>query len=389
MPWKTASAAMQRLEFVEMARKPGVNVRELCRRHGVSPTTAYKWLNRYEVEGGEGLEDRSKRPAHSPQRTGRKLERLIVAVHDRYPYWGPRKLRRVLQNEGHSDVPAPSTIASVLRRNERRVLCPVHEQKAYQRFNHPEPNMLWQMDFKGHFAMRHDRCHPLTVIDDHSRFALCLKACPAANDGQVRPALEEIFTRFGLPDRILCDNAGPWGTSDPRARYTGLGVWLLRLGVDITHGRPLHPQTQGKCERFHRSFKTEVLNRTLPWRDLAHCQQHFDDFRHRYNQVRPHWSLEEATPASFYRPSSRSMPTCLPAIEYLPEDHIRTVKSKGEITFKNHFFYIGGAFVGQPVALRQASSDDRFDVYFSWKKLGSLDLNAPLKSKFRYNPISD
>lgn len=380
---------MQRLEFVEMARKPGVNVRELCRRYGVSPTTAYKWLKRHEEEGSEGLKDRTRRPEKSPRQTRPKMEGVIVDAHDRYPYWGPRKLRRVLLNEGHRGVPAASTVAAVLRRNNRRVFVPVSEQKAYQRFNHPEPNMLWQMDFKGHFAMRHGRCHPLTVIDDHSRFALCLKACPAANDGQVRPVLEDVFKRFGLPDRILCDNAGPWGSSDPRARYTGLGVWLLRLGVDITHGRPLHPQTQGKCERFHRSFKAEVLNRTLPWRDLEHCQRYFDDFRHKYNQIRPHDSLDEGTPGSFYRPSPRSMPTSLPALEYLAEDHIRTVKSKGEITFQNHFFYIGGAFVGLPVALRQAASDGQFDVFFSWKKLGSLDLAAPLKSKFRYNPLSN
>ncbi len=160
-------------------------------------------------------------------------------------------------------------------------------------------------------------------------------------------------------------------------------------GVDITHGRPLHPQTQGKCERFHRSFKTEVLNRTLPWRDLAHCQRHFDEFRKKYNQIRPHYSLDGDTPAAHYRPSLRSLPAHLPPIEYLAEDQIRTVKSKGEITFKNHFFSVGQAFVGLPVALREASSDGCFDVYFSWKKLGSLDLSTPLKSKFRYNPLRD
>lgn len=389
MPWKSESAARQRREFVELARKPGANIRELCRRYKLSPTTAYKWLDRYEELGQEGLEDRSRRPSGSPGRTSRRQERLIVQAHDRYPYWGPRKLRRVLQNEGHGDVPAPSTIATILRRNGREALGAPREQKAHERFCHREPNLLWQMDFKGHFAMRRGRCHPLTVLDDHSRFVLCLKACAATNEGEVRPALEEVFARFGLPERILCDNAGPWGAPAPRARYTGLGVWLLRLGVDVTHGRPMHPQTQGKCERFHRSFKTEVLNHTLPWRDLAHCQRHFDDFRQRYNHIRPHHALHGAAPASRYQPSLRSLPASLPAIEYLPEDHIRTVKSKGEITFKNYLFSIGEAFAGLPVALRPASCDGRFDVYFSWKRLGSLDLCASLKPKFRYNPLSE
>ena len=387
MPWKNASIEMQRMEFIEFARQPGANVRELCRRYGVSPTTAYKWLGRHEEQGGEGLSDRSRRPRSSPARTSLKVERLIVEVHERYPYWGPRKLRRVLEDEGREGVPAPSTIAQILRRQGCKVHTAMSEQAPYHRFTHAEPNALWQMDFKGDFAMRSGRCHPLTVIDDHSRFALCLQACPAVNGSHVRPALEQVFRRYGLPERILCDNAGPWGTSDPRARFTAFGVWLLRLGVDITHGRPLHPQTQGKCERFHRSFKVEVLNQSTPWHDLAHCQDRFDTWRESYNHVRPHHALELATPASRYRPSLRSLPASLPFIEYLPEDHVRTVKSKGEITFQNHFFFIGQAFAGLPIALRAALPDGRFDVYFAWKKLGSLDLNSPLKPKFRYNPL--
>jgi transposase InsO family protein len=387
MPWRNASAMMQRREFVEFAKQPGANVRELCRRYGVSPTTGYKWLERDKEEGSQGLRDRSRRPVSSPRRASAKIERLIVEVHERFPSWGPRKLRKVLSKEGHSDLPVPSTIATILRRNGCEIRARMSEQAAYQRFCHPEPNRLWQMDFKGHFAVRQGRCHPLTVLDDHSRFALCLQACPAANGTHVRPALEQVFARFGLPERILCDNAGPWGTSDPRARFTAFGVWLLRLGVDIIHGRPLHPQTQGKCERFHRTLKVEVLNQTTAWKDLAHCQSRFDQWRQTYNHVRPHQALEMETPASCYRPSARPMPVLLPALEYLPDDHIRTVKSKGEITFKNHFFFIGQAFAGLPVALRAAAPDGCFDVYFSWKKLGSLDLTSPLKSKFLYNPL--
>jgi transposase InsO family protein len=312
---------------------------------------------------------------------------MVVEVHRRFPYWGPRKLRQVLVNEGHAGLPAPSTITKILHRHGCQVATPMSEQAPYRRFTHPEPNLLWQMDFKGDFAMRAGRCHPLSVVDDHSRFALCLRACAAVNRSHVQPALEEAFRRFGLPERILCDNAGPWGTSELRAQFTTFGVWLLRLGVDITHGRPFHPQTQGKCERFHRSFKVEVLNRSTPWRDLAHCQSHFDTWRESYNHVRPHEALDLATPASRYRPSLRPFPPSLPPIEYLPDDQVRLVKSKGEITFQNHFFFIGQAFVGLPIALRHALPDGRFDVFFAWKKLGSIDLASSLKPKFRYNPL--
>lgn len=387
MPWKNASTEMQRLEFIEMARAPGANLRELCRRYQISPTTAYKWLERYEREGQQGLADRSRRPRNSPQRTSQALEERVVGLHRLYPSWGPRKLRRLLGNEGCEDLPSAPTIGAILRRHDCKVQSDGVLQGPYQRFSHEHPNELWQMDFKGHFALRKGRCHPLTVIDDHSRFALCLQACSSANGAQVRPALEAVFQRYGLPERILCDNAGPWGTSEPKARYTRFGVWLLRLGVDVTHGRPRHPQTQGKCERFHRTLQVEVLNQATAWKDLAHCQSRFDLWRQTYNHLRPHQALDMDTPASCYRPSLRTMPSLLPALEYLSDDVVRVVKSKGEITFRNHFFFIGEAFQGLPVALRNDHLDGRFSVFFAWKKLGTIDLRPPLKAKFLYNPL--
>jgi transposase InsO family protein len=378
---------MQRQEFIEMARKAGVNVRELCRRFRISPTTGYKWLGRHEREGEEGLVDRSRRPKRSPQQTCGSMEGLIVEAHELYPSWGPRKLRRLLQNAGQTNLPSVPTIGAVLRRHGCHVQSDALGQSVYQSFCHERPNDLWQMDFKGHFAVRGGRCHPLTVIDDHSRYALCLQACSSPNGEQVRPALEEVFRRFGMPERILCDNGAPWGASDSLGGFTSFGVWLLRLGVDLTHGRPYHPQTQGKCERFHRTLKVEVLNQSTPWKDLVHCQSRFDEWRQRYNHVRPHQALNLNTPASLYRPSQRSLPKALPPIEYLPEDIVRTVKSKGEITFKNRFFFIGQPFCGLPVALRSTLADGHFEVFFSWKKLGSLNLRSPLKPKYLYNPL--
>jgi transposase InsO family protein len=380
---------MQRLEFVQFARQPQANIRELCRRFTISPATAYKWLERFERDGLCGLSDRSRRPHHSPAQCSTKTEQLVLQLHRRFPYWGPRKLRQLLPDHLTStERPAVSTLARILKRHGCRVLCDTSPQPPYQRFSYPAPNQLWQMDFKGDFPLaRSGRCFPLTLLDDHSRFALLLRACPAVNRAHVQPALQKAFHRYGLPEKILCDNAGPWGTSDPHVRFTALGVWLLRLGVEITHGRPYHPQTQGKCERFHRTLKVELLNRSIPWRSLPHCQQEFDQWRHRYNHLRPHHALQMTPPATHYQPATRPMPKCLPPIEYLPGDFIRLVKAKGEITFQNHFFTIGQAFARLPVALRPMAQDGLFALFFSWKQLGFIDLTAILKNKFRYNPL--
>ncbi len=125
------------------------------------------------------------------------------------------------------------------------------------------PNALWQMDFKGHFAMLKGRCHPLTILDDHSRFCLGLQACANETIETTQIHLTHIFRRYGLPLALLCDNGGPWGSGYPHIELTKLTVWLIRLGIQVLHGRPAHPQTQGKDERFHRTLKAEVLQGTV------------------------------------------------------------------------------------------------------------------------------
>lgn len=377
-----------KLEFVQLALQEGACVRELCRRFNISAPCAYKWIGRYQRQGPAGLQPLSRQRRGQPTRTAPEVEELLLELRDEHPAWGARKLKRRLQNLGHDDLPAHSTITAILGRHDR--LHPNHPsaQGPWQRFVHPHPNDLWQMDFKGDFALhRGQRCFPLTVLDDHSRYALAVQACPNQQAATVRAGLTQVFDRYGLPWRLLCDNGSPWGGAQRQDRFSALGVWLLRLGVDLCHGRPYHPQTQGKDERFHRTLKAELLARSLPWPDLPACQSDFSRFRATYNQIRPHDALNLEVPASLYRPSARSLPKSLALPEYLPGDFVRRVKAKGEITFRNHFFYVGRAFADLPVALRPAHQDGLYDLFFDWKKLGTIDLLSPKLPKFSYNLV--
>jgi transposase InsO family protein len=386
MPWPTKDLLTMKHDFVQLALLPGANIRELSRRFGISAPCAYKWLKRYRERGVAGLEPLPRRRLNQ-QRTSTDVETLILDLRRQHPAWGARKLRRRLHDLGHQGLPSPSTITEILRRHH--LLEPQHPsaQGPWQRFTHAHPNDLWQMDFKGDFALHpKGRCFPLTILDDHSRYALALQACADQRGSTVREHLERVFQHYGLPLRILCDNGSPWG--GPPRSFSILGVWLLQLGVDLIHGRPFHPQTQGKDERFHRTLKAELLDRSLPWTSLAACQTDFTTFRSIYNLQRPHHSLNLDVPAAHYRPSHRSFPASLSLPEYLPGDLIRTVKSKGEITFQNHFFYVGGAFAGLPIALRpSALLDGLFSLHFAWKCLGSINLHTTFKTKFRYHPI--
>lgn len=362
----------QRREFVRLARLPGANVSELCRRFGVSRSNGYKWLERYAAAGVGGLSEQSRRPQRSPGRTSSELEAAILAVRaSSNGAWGGRKIATTLRKRGHDQVPAASTITAVLRRHGQLVARAAEHPGPWRRFERAAPNELWQLDFKGHFAVPGGRCHPLTSLDDHSRYAVGLEACADERDSTVRGRLSAIFRRYGLPWSMLMDNGPPWGDAFDQP-YTGMTVWLLRLGVWVIHGRPYHPQTQGKEERFHRTLKAEVPLSGL--RDLVDCQRAFDRWRGVYNHERPHQALDMATPADRYRPSERRFPETLPAIEYDAGDEVRRVNMDGCLSFRRRHWRLGKAFRGQPVALRPTPQDGVLAVHFCAFRVATLDL---------------
>jgi transposase InsO family protein len=376
MPWQEMTPMSLRQEFVQLALADGANVRELCRRYRISPKTGYKWLARHREEGVPGLVDRSRRPEQSPRRTSAEVEARVLALRDTAPTWGGRKLRRRLQDLGlGAEVPSPATITAILRRQGRLGAAPASTH-IWKRFEHPTPNALWQMDFMGHHPLVQGRVHPLTVLDDHSRFALALVACPHEQQLAVQEQLIACFERYGLPERILTDNGPPWGASGADG-VTALEVWLIRLGIAVSHGRPYHPQTQGKVERFHRTIGADVFG-TRRFSDLVSCQRAFDSFRSTYNLERPHAALDLAVPVSRYAPCSRACPPSLPPIEYAPDDAVRLVNAHGVISFRHQRHFISGGLAGLPVAVRPTSTDGRFSVHFLHRMIRFIDLRTTI-----------
>ncbi|MEE9265022.1 MAG: IS481 family transposase [Vicinamibacteria bacterium] len=376
MPWKVCDAMSLRREFVEFVQSSEINFTELCRRFGISRTKGYKWVGRYREFGLEGLKDRSRRPVRSPKRSRPVLEEAVVALRRQHG-WGGRKIRRRLLDMGwaEEEVCASSTVTEILRRHEL-VAPPLSSAAAggWKRFEADAPNELWQMDFKGHFAMEQARCHPLTVLDDCSRFSLSLTACLNERSQTVQAQLTAVFRCYGLPWQMLMDNGSPWG-SDERHRYTPLTAWMIRLDIKPIHSRPYHPQTLGKDERFHRTLKAELLSRHR-FRNLEDCQRQFDSWREVYNFERPHESLDMRTPSKVYQPSLREFPESLPPIEYGPEDIVRKVHENGYVFFGGQRFRVGKAFVGERVALRHTTTDGVLDVYFCHHQIRQLNLTT-------------
>ena len=373
MPWREVSMMDQRREFVRLASQEGANRRELCRRFGINRSTGYKWLGR--SVAGEELVDHSRRPHWSPLRTEAPIEASILAIRDAHPAWGARKIARCLEREG-LDCPAVSTVHEILRRYDRIVL-PPGGAVAHQRFEKPQPNLLWQMDFKGWVSVADgSRCHPLTIVDDHSRYNVCLEACANEQGSTVQNRLERTFGRYGLPEAFFVDNGGPWSDAGGQ-RWTRLCVWLLKLGIAVLHSRPYHPQSRGKNERFHRTLKAEVFA-LRRFRNLAEVQHAFDIWRPIYNLERPHEALDQDVPASRYCPSTRSMPARLPEVTYNEHEIVRRVPTtKDYISFKGRPWKVPGAFRGERVAVRPLGVDGQYGIFFGAHQIGSIDLTSP------------
>jgi transposase InsO family protein len=361
----------QRREFVRLALQEGANRRELCRRFGISPDVGYKWLARWEA-GDRELADHSRRPHASPVRSAAEVEARVLAVRDAHPAWGARKIARRLEWAGH-EPPAFSTVHEILRRHGR-IMPPVRPPGAYQRFERPAPNLLWQMDFKGWIVLADEaRCYPLTMVDDHSRFALCIAACGNEKRSTVQSRLESTFQRYGLPEAFFVDNGPPWSGSSGE-HWTRLRVWLLKLGIDVIYSRPYHPQSRGKNERFHRSLKAEVFAMER-FRDLVDVQRALDRWRAIYNFERPHEALDQNVPASRYRPSTRAMPDRLPEVEYDDHEIMRTVPtSKDYVSFKGRRWIVPRAFRGERVAIRPLTGDGRYGIFFGAHQIAEIDL---------------
>jgi len=377
MPWKEETLMTQKRGFVEDHLRGNRPLTELCKQYGISRPTAYKWLSRYSRDGFQGLKERSRRPKQSPTKTSKKIESDIVEVRRQYPRWGARKISAYLKRQGKIHLPAVSTITEILRRHGLLSKEECMKRQALGRFEMSRSNELWQMDFKGHFKLEDkERCYPLTILDDYSRYSIGLRACRNEKRITVQSQLEIIFKVYGLPERINVDNGNPWGNSRGKG-YTHLTVWLMQLGIKVSHSRPYHPQTNGKDERFHRTLKHELLSQRV-LNNMSHAQKLFNEWRSVYNEIRPHEALGMKVPCERYTPSKLHFPSRVPLIEYDEYSDTRKVRGNGFISYRGEPYLVGEAFSGKYILVKVNDTDDAFQIYFGKHLLHRYELTNHL-----------
>lgn len=375
MPWMETGAVKERMKLV-VDYQHGVPMTVLCRRHGVSRKTGYKWVRRFEQHGPQGLHDAPRAPHSCRHAVAPEMVALLVDAKKRHPFWGPKKLVAWLA-ELHPDqrLPAVSTVGAWLKkyglvRSRKRLHRVPPYTEPFAEVN--KPNDLWCADFKGDFKTRDDvPCHPFTLTDADSRYVLECRALVKTKTDDVKPWFEQVFDEHGLPSAIRTDNGPPFATKAVRG-LSRLSIWWLKLGIAHERIDAGHPEQNGRHERMHQTLKAEATR--PPAADAVEQQAVFDVWRREFNVERPHEALGMKTPATRYKPSARAMPPTTPEFEYPDSYSVRKVMDSGRFRWPGrHLILVGAPLAGEYVGCHQID-DEVWEVFLGPLLLGFIDI---------------
>ena len=373
MPWKKKDRIEQRYDLICRMKAGELTVSELCRAVKISRKTAYKWRKRYRQGRWRGLEDQ---PRAAKKVFGKPAElwlKRVRRMRKRRPTWGARKLRHRLGRDfGKAGLPAVASITRWLKRwglakgKRRRKPGPMVLRAALRPAR--RSNEVWTVDFKGSYRLGDGRrVEPLTVRDLYSRYGLVVRLQRSIGMKETRKGFVKIFNKYGLPERIRCDNGTPFGGAGPTG-LTRLSAWWVKLGIQVEFITPGRPDQNGAHEQFHRVYKQEAAKN--PARTMAGQQRRSNRWLKDYNEERPHEACGMDLPVERYRPSQRKLKQT-GTWRYPAGWERRWVKGNGEINRSGKRRFIGEAFVGDYVGLKRRRANV-WKVYFGPILIGEL-----------------
>ena len=370
MAWKVRDILSQRIELVVRAINGGESIVKLSQEYGISRATAHTWLKRYRQEKSfAALQDRSRAPHQVRNRTSGQVERRVLELRAAQR-WGGRKIQEVLRREGIRI--GARTVDRILDR-QGCIDDDDRQRPATQRYEREEPNQLWQMDFKGQYRSANGDCYPLSILDDHSRFAVGLYAWAGTSWEPVRDCLIQTFCRYGLPEQMLMDHGTPWWGAHSEHGLSQLSVMLLKQDIHLSYSGVGHPQTQGKVERFHRTLSESLKHQGIP-SQMPQWQPRLDEFRQIYNHVRPHEALELKVPRERYRPSSRAFCVEPKPWSYPTDWTVAKINSQGSIGYGGKRFFVSRALGNEVVAIQRV--ENTLLVRFRQMYVREIDLES-------------
>jgi len=375
MPWKEVTVVEERLRFVLKAFKSKENFTELCRRFGISTKTGYKWLKRFEEGGKDGLKDQPTIAKENRNKIDDRTLRRIVRLKERYKSWGAKKICVLYKKKYPGEyVPNKSTFENIFKREgftkKRRIKAQCADIKPL-RIKPDKPNVVWTVDFKGWWwTSKKERCEPLTVRDECSKFILAIEVPEKGNISCVKAVFEALFRKYGLPEYIRSDNGPPFGNVLNMWGFTKLTVWWISLGIKIDRSAPGHPEHNGSHERMHRDIKKDLQNKIIG--DLKQHQKMFDKWKKEFNEVRPHEALGMKTPKECYVKSERKYWGPEVEVDYHGKMKSRMVNDRGFYNWKTKRIFVGNPFSGYYVGVKECEGK-WIEVWFNYLKLGEIN----------------
>jgi len=375
MPWKTVSSMDQKIQLIADWQTKQLNITDLSQKYGVSRPTIYKWINRYEKLGIDGLKEQNRTPIHSPNQTEDDIVDLIVKEKLKNRKRGPKKIYHQLKEQyPHLELPSITTISEwlkkygLVKKRKKRLRVPPYTEP-FQECQ--TSNTAWSADYKGQFYTKDGHvCYPLTISDNYSRYLLKCDGLPGPRYHETKAVFETVFEEYGLPDAIRTDNGIPFA-SKSAGGLSRLSIWWIQLGIIPERIDKGCPQQNGRHERMHRTLKDEALDPIAL--NMKEQQKRFDWFRYDYNNHRPHEALGQQQPIKYYRKSKRRYAKKLQSPYYDLNYSVRSIRHSGEIKFKNNMYYLTQLLTGQYVGLTQVT-EDTWDIYYSFYRIATLDL---------------
>lgn len=365
----------EKTSFVTEYYAGEVSFTELCASFGISRTLGYKYIKRYECDGDAGLEELSRAPRHTWNKTSALVEQLILQVRHRYSRWGALTIYDLLDGAISASVlPAVSTIELILKRHglikERRRVRRIRE--THPIFVARRPNEIWSADFKGHFRMGDGRyCYPLTIMDTYSRYVLAIVGMHRPTFEATKAVFEALFELYGLPQQIHTDNGEPFASAVSLSRLTNLAVFFIEHSITPVYSDPGHPEHNPEHERMHRDLKA-ACTRPAAY-SLGRQQLRFDAFCHEHNELRTHQSLNKHTPQELYYRSARNYEQAVEPWTYPETFTMKYVCRNGAIRWPgNRWVMVSSTLIERLVGLEPIAVGI-WRVYYRNVLLGYLD----------------
>ena len=375
MPWKETSPMDERLKMVSDWICGSYTVTDLSVIYGVSRKTIYKWTERYDEYGIDGLVELGRAPHVHPNRTNNEVVGRLVQFKREHMSWGPKKLLEVLRRQEPEEIwPSVSTAEKWLKRNG------LVKKRRYRRrvppYSEPfldcdKPNKVWSADYKGQFRTGDDLwCYPLTITDNMSRYLLSCRGLYSPCYIDTRQWFEWTFREYGIPEAIRNDNGTPFAGRSITG-LSRLSIWWIRLGIRPERIEAGKPYQNGRHERMHRTLKEDTAN--PPAASISAQQARFEEFMQEYNEVRPHEALGQRPPATAYEPSGRRYPEKVRSPQYDEGAEVRRVKRGGEIIFRSSNYFLTELLAGEKVGIKEMDNGC-YEIRYGFHPIGVIDL---------------